>query len=517
MQHGRRVALSSISKLAWLAAATLCGCNALFGIGDDDESPGAAGSAGDATSRETGGQAGAFPDAASGQSSSAASSSRGGDPGTVTAGTTGGAGDAGALTTGTAGTGGESPNGQGGATVTGKVENIWGYPLEGVTVTARSANGDSSGVTDASGAFTVDNVATPYEAFFVVDGGDFVEGWSFQGLTRADPIFRTVNSGNGTHSLPQVEATGVDAVAEPFVGFAVGTPYGRLPSGLPQRELMAGDYVYLYGARKADGTAHALSFLADENKLPTDYLGYASHSIHIDTDQNQSELVSLDLSPPDPKLPVDTVSGTVTGGSLDVQVNALWLMFDSNADMLLAREHASDASFSYQVPALPDGAAMVTVAVGGWGSDALAIGYRAGLQPGQSGIELVVPPASSPTLPEADAYISADTSFSWEAPVPVSVLLVDQIVRDEIPRLLHVVTAQASARIPQALFEGMGFDPDQSCHWMVETHGDFDGVDATASDAGFLTAFSENGEPMGPLRPDGAYTRSRQVRCSFSP
>lgn len=516
MKGGERRARCPGPRLMALAAALLSGCNALFGIGEQDVSPPAAlGSAG---------EGGAPANSAFGGDSSA-DSGRGDREGPAGAAPSlpnvGGSpleGGGGAPTDdATGGVGG-------GATISGKVENLWGYPLSDVSVTLRWATDSASATTDATGAFDVDGVETPYDVSFVVETTyegalTGIEGWSFLGLTREEPVFRVEYGGPESYSEAFIETKGVQSAPEPSVGFAIGTPFGR-NSALYRGTGAFDDNVYIDGPRKAAGTAHALSFLTDSaTQLPTSYLGYASAPIVIDTTQADSDLVTLDLTPPTQKLVVDTVAGTVVGDSLTGPRNAAWLIFAGNAALPLAIETSAHQSFSYLVPELEESSVMVVAAASGWGSTPpIRIGYLLDLHPGQSDVQVEVPTAASLGALAADAKVSADTVFSWEASSAVSVLLLEQLPQDDTPRRLHVVTTSNSARIPVGLFDDMGFNPAQSCRWSVESHGaDLRDVDATTGEAGFLTSFFDDGTPKGPLRAGGAYSRSVEERCSFQP
>lgn len=479
------------------------------GTGDEPArggSAGASGSSGDVESAAVGG--------ASGQSSG-----DGGNGNEAGAAASGGSGEAGAKAGGEAGAGALAT-----FRVSGKVENVWGYPLNGVTVRVTSASGNSSSVTNATGDFTIDDVASPYDASFVVsarawDGAENArEGWSFQGLTRSDPVFRVERGGYEASSEARLDSEGLERSLEPAVGFAVGTPYGQTFDVLQNLPSLY-QPLWLSGPEAADGTAHALAFLTDSStQLPTSFLAYASQPITIDTNELHSDVVTLDLSPPTPELTADTIAGTITGASFADRQNSVWLMFDSNAAIRLGQEEPGEASFSYLVPALPSAKPMVTASVGGWppGSP-LAIGYRNGLLPGASAIEVRVPSVSSPTVPLPDATIGANTTFGWQASAAVSVLVVEQLIELEPLRRLHVVVAGDSARIPGALLADVGFDSTEFGSWTVETHGASSDVDATANPSGFLTLFLDKGPPLGPLGTSGGYTRSSAVRCGFAP
>ena len=318
-------------RLSGLLTLTGVGaCTSVLGIEDLHEGPAPGGGATDAG----GGSKNPGKGGSDGAGGSGATASTGGtktEGGTSTSpeggesGTSPQGGD-----TGTTPQGGDT--GAGGApdpsdpTVRGKVIDLWGQAVSGVTVQI----GDDMVTTNKLGEFTIEGVPSTYDVGLVVrpEGRDY--GWYFVGLTRRNPtlqVYRGLDDRGARLDLRPKNIVPTDAQN---ITVSIGMPGGNWWwSGLQEN---GGDATVSWnGATTTTGTAHALLWTMDDDELPVSYNAYKTQVVGLEQGADPGTF-SPDLTPVQGNLPSGTVQGQITDND-EGHDNYVFLRFPSNASI----------------------------------------------------------------------------------------------------------------------------------------------------------------------------------------
>jgi hypothetical protein len=315
-------------------------------------------------------------------------------------------------------------------TVTGRVVNVTGLPLEGVSV---SASGKPAVTTDANGAFSFTEVTKPYAA--TVSVGTQVH--LFSGLTRADPTLALLNSSGGTALSGTKTVTGTL-----FGGAGYPNPANHLSevvfaapgaqtvfAGANSKNVagssagQSGAYslnAQWTGTNNAVGTLHALQWETDPASptRPTTYKGYGTKSATL-TNGGSVSNQNITLAP-------------VTTGSLNLAVNAasgttitargVVVNLDAKSYFALVSEVTPDANATYSVPAIPGKSLSVSVSASD-ASGGTAIVQQNGIQPGAA-VTLNIPVSPLLTAPANNLTNVSNVATLSYMPTPNAVNVV---------------------------------------------------------------------------------------------
>jgi len=242
---------------------------------------------------------------------------------------------------------------------------------------------------------------------------------------------------------------------------------------------------------------------------PVAYWGHGQRSVTLDADGPALEGQDMALMP----VTTANLSGAVTlPAGHTLHERTLATVFAEGSWIVVADESTPAAAFSYLTPVI-DGATMAVAALG-YRSVAAEYSYavRAGLAANATGVTVGLPHVPLLTSPvDAATGVGADTPFVWSAPSGG----VAAIVFAGSPSAV-VVTAGASATLPDLGAVGLSWTPGFSYTWRVYGLPTFATVDAAAAQSdGFLSSWVF-APAYRPVR-DGALGVSLQRSFTMAP
>lgn len=356
-------------------------------------------------------------------------------------------------------------------------------PVAGATVQLRSGSFTATATTDGDGGFSVSGVPTPYDAMLVVPA--LAEVTLYQGLTRSDPTLVSLGSSVPSHPAATVQGAVSGGASLPLppnarTRVAFGSAEG---GGVASADGATGTYQVgpsWWGTPSTTGTLYALQWQYDAAGLPSSYTGFASRTGVTLTDGVTLTGQDLTLAP----VGSGQVSGSVAPPSGYTPSNRrLLLVFGADQGAVeLVRETGAATAFSFLAPA-PPGAALLLVARASAGS-AVSTGYQP-LPTQGTGLSAPLQPAADLAAPADGAMgVTMGTVFSW-SPSPGGISLL--VVRGS--STFVVVTAGASATLPDAASLGFTLPPASVFSWYVFGVGPFSSIDAAAGRGGYLGPF----------------------------
>ena len=351
-------------------------------------------------------------------------------------------------------------------------------PVVGASVTI----GAQSAVTDAAGAFTISGVALPYDLTAVVTVPK-KRAVVYQGLTRRDPA---------------VVVIGV--TASPYTGTLTGNLSGGNPLGGANeatRVIFASPDAPAYllndnnqfvtsnpytmnaawvGPTTTTGTVHAIQWQADGGSVPSSFTGYANKSgVSISSGGN----ATADLAMTAPS--VSTIGGTVhLDASLLYFGQSLWITFPNSPAVFMGADSPS-GSFSYPFPNV--GGATASVIASAINTFSNVSGLQiSGITPGTANVvvQLAAPPTPGTPMDHATS-VGTSTDFTW-TPMPGTISVLGILGNGTSPTY-YVLTAGASARIPDLSAQGLGLPPAAPYRWVMNAYGPLTSVDEMAGSA----------------------------------
>lgn len=466
--------------------------------GTESTATGAGGSAGAGASGGTnasGGSGGSGTGGSAGEDGSGGTAGSGGS--TTTTGTGGSGGST--ATGGTGGTGG----GPGDPTVHGTVVNEWLQPVPNVTVML----GDDEVTTNTLGEFEFEDVPETYDVMIDLQISRFGSGvgrygWVYQGLTRRDPTLQLYGGLSLRSANVLYSPTNVTAGTDRTLGIAMG---GDFATAYREGSNAVHTSFSYFGPAQITMRAHALQWEVVSG-VPASYTAYDETSLlAFDSESGETE-VALDMT----EAAVDSgvISGTVSSVTSDNRYNTVYLRFASNAVIELVNQSPTDDSnFTYTVPNIPGSEIVVAAHEGYWSGEARSVAYQHGISPGQTSIELDIPAPPTLTAPAPGTTLDDETEFRWSSGASTFVWVFESY---GYYNGLYVVTASKTITVPT--FPN-GLDlliPSEYYDWRVETHGDYDTVDAMAGPKGYAGSYNLyfTDGPEGPSSASGKYTIS---------
>ncbi len=370
--------------------------------------------------------------------------------------------------------------GGGGPTVTvnGTVVNNVGQPSSGQTVVLSSGSFSKTALTDGSGAFSAQNVPTPYTATVVDSGGGLAV--AYQGLTRTDPTLTDIITPPSTRSATVTGVLMGGTYPEPSLAttrFIFASPDGVRDLGEPTSANYEAQ-VSWPGPATTTGTLYAIQI---QNSLgvtgPASYLGYGSRGDVPLQDTLTLTGQDVAMSP----VTSGTVSGTVSLASgYTLNQRTLQLLVAPRVVLdLYGSSNVSATTFSYTTPAIAGTSVLVAAAANGEAGDYVAT--QAMVSANVSGLTLELPAAPALSAPPANATgVTTSTAFSWTA-FPSGVYLFQVYASGST---FMVVTAATTASIPDLTAAGLPLPTSARYSWDVIGFSPVTSVDALAAQGG---------------------------------
>lgn len=405
-----------------------------------------------------------------------------------------------------------SPPSAGDIVVSGRVIDFSRRPVPGTAVTI----GESTAITGADGAFSIEGVQAPYTASLVIDmirgGGQARYGYVYEGLTRVDPTLQVYSA------LPE-RSTSSLTVTFQNVAFDVGE-YAILAFSSADGRFVdddtTNDTEFLgspawSGPPAITGNIHALLALRDSTFDPP--IAFRAHqALPLGVGDGQPASVAFDMSAAD--VTTGSIGGTVSGGLFDPRSNYVGLRFSDGTALPIVDETAEGPQFSYVVPALDDSAFFVAAADGTSSFPPYAVAHRENVAFGAADVALAVPRPVTLTAPQGGAAVTPSTPYVWSPLSQTARTFLWHLEFDATYEGMFVLTSRTQIELPR-FADGFTVPPGVAVTWSVETHGDAPDVDALTGPDGYLDAYSLGSAfPAGPNRSDGYYTESE--RRSFT-
>jgi hypothetical protein len=365
-------------------------------------------------------------------------------------------------------------------TVSGTVVDVKMQPYSGPTVLITSGAFNKSVATDASGAFTVSGVPTPYVATILDSTAKLVV--QYQGLTRADPTLTDIVSPlpdrsaivSGTLTGGMYPETSAYTTSFAFVSPQTVSP-------LPDAQTAAYSSVIQWrGPTSTTGTLYALQ-VHNVVGLPTDYPGYGMLPNVAFQDMATAPGKNISLGP----VTAATLSGTVSApAGYAVSAKGLSLLAAPGAVLSVLNDHSLGTAFTYTAPSIGSTSLILSVsAVDGTG--AFSIAQKAGLSADATGVILDVPAAQSLTVPANLATaVSVTTPFSWSAYTGGISILTAAPAGVSGPTF-YVFTSATTTTLPDVGSAGFPLPATSNYQWSIRGLAPVANIDAVALPGGF--------------------------------
>ena len=397
--------------------------------------------------------------------------------------------------------------------VSGRVVDFFRHGLPNVAVSI----GPTTVSTDADGQFSISDVRAPYDVSFTLsyqhNNAPAQYGYVYQGLTRTDPTLQTYGglperSGTLTAVLQNVDFSDRRRRAV----FAFGSQYGAFNTELDfETTMFGGSWT---GPETMAGTAHVLLVSRSDTGgfgLPVAY--EAQQSSPLGLQDGATTTAAFDLSPS--PISSATLTGTVSGGDPSTRANLVSVRFaDGTILPIIDDAPGSPASFSYNVPALPQASLSVAAASGVLAPFALV--HVEDVAAGAAPLALRIPDPVNLGAPAAGSVVTPATPFSWSSSDATPHTFLWHLETGDTLHGIYVLTTRTQVSLP-AFADGFSLPSDTDIFWSVETHGNPADVDDAAGPNGFLDAFALRDDfPQGLNPSSGTFSESerRSVRVS---
>jgi hypothetical protein len=368
----------------------------------------------------------------------------------------------------------ESSSDGGSATidVAGHVTSWHGRPVAGASVTIAG----TTATTAEDGTFAIAGVAVPYEAR--VDAEDMVT--VVRELTRADPSLHTYG---GFVDLKQADIEGTLSGGAGFPSPA-GHEFAVSFDGFDTHEenwsysMGPGPDYHIsprwYGPVPAEeGTVMVLQWEELVNGQPLGYDALGTFDIAV-SDGGVFAEQDIVLAP---------VADSIVGGSLvtpdgaDVSQVRLFVGTGDIASVFAGWQEDAFDSYEFLVPQGQGAYAGLSYIAGS--NDAYVFAFRTDVAPGTMDADLEIPTLPSWTAPiNGSNGFGLDTELAWSGIADaVSVITV---YCEEADAFVRVVTAEATATIPDVSDLGVQFPPSSTCHVVLDQYAPLASTDEWA-------------------------------------
>jgi hypothetical protein len=374
-------------------------------------------------------------------------------------------------------------SGSGGTNVNGTVlSGANRIPEPGASVLITDANKVQTSVkTDATGAFSVSGVATPYSAAVVDPASQTAT--VYLGLTRNNPALISdttsspVTNRQSTLAITLSGGTYPQPPANYTTNYLFVSPWAFQSAALMGTLLATNSLQFSWldpSSTTTSGTLWALQVLTDDSGLPIGYPGYGSTSATL-TDA-ETTTASLSLASVTNAL----LTGTVTpppGYSVD-EVDGL-LLFPNGYNITMFADTTASTSLSYTTPSIPSTTLALSVAAYN-SSGAIWLPYVGGLAADATGVTFDCPGAPTLIAPtDQQTGVTTSTAFSWSV-TPSAIYNVSFTINQSG---LMVWTADASLTLPDLSSIGFGPFPSTVFNWLVSAQTGFTSIDAVTDPA----------------------------------
>jgi hypothetical protein len=353
-------------------------------------------------------------------------------------------------------------------------------PAAGITVLITDAHGVKTSLkTDATGAFGVSGVATPYSAA-VIDNPTPIASQTatvYLGLTRTNPALAADNlalptpNRQGTLAVTLSGGTYPQPAANYTTSFLFQSPRAfqtvSLPGALSATNSL--DIGWLDPASSTtSGTLFGLQVQADDTGLPTSYPGYGSTNATLTDAVTTTTALSL------ASVTSALLTGSVTppAGYQLVEVDGL-LIIPGGFNIQIFADTTQSTTFSYTTPSIPG----TTLALAAFASNAAGqawFPFANGLAAAASGVAFDCPGAPTLTAPpDQQTGVTTATPFSWSS-YPGAIYSVSLLVNQG---QLTIWTADTSFTLPDLSSVGFGPFPSTMYTWDVFAQAGYSGID----------------------------------------
>lgn len=400
-----------------------------------------------------------------------------------------------------------------GLSVSGRVVDFFRHGLANVAVTI----GATTATTDSNGQFSISGVRAPYDVSFTLsyqhNNAPAQYGYVYQGLTRTDPTLQTYggmpeHGGSVTAVLQNADFSDLRRSAI----FAFGSEFGGFSTELDVENTMFG--ASWVGPATLTGTAHLLLVSRSDTRgfgLPVAYEAQQSSPLGMQDGVTTAALFDLSPNP----ISAATLAGTVSGGDSSDRANLVSVRFaDGTVLPIINDAPDSPLSFSYSVPALPQGSLSVAAASGVLAPFALV--HVENVAAGAAPLALRIPAPVNLGAPAAGTLVTPATAFGWSSTDATLHTFLWHLETADTLHGIYVLTTRTQVTLP-SFADGFFLPADTDISWSVETHGNPADVNVATGPNGFLDAFAlRDNFPQGPTPASGTFTESerRTIRAS---
>lgn len=369
----------------------------------------------------------------------------------------------------------------------GTVIGLNGRPAAGIDV-ALHLDGRLPQTTGSDGVFDFATVPVPYGVTVYDASADHAV--TYLGLTLEDPTLLMLGftAGPVHQTVVAGSVTGGFGYPEPSNGrtwVAFGSEDTRV---IRDADAATGAYdidpLPWFGPLQTEGWLHALQWRVGPDGLPTSYGGYDRKALTVQS------TVPLYGGQDVAVLPI--AEGVLAGATRIPAgyvpfARTLAVQFDDGASIVVAGQLGFPEALTYRTPRVGDGDMTLAAAAIG-PADAGAYAVRPDLPDTASGVELMLPVASTPSEPADGASgVGGSTTFRWTSPV----------ARPHLVRFqsgggpsVDVITDEASITLPSLDALGVSIPAGTGYTWRVFGFEPYADVDALAvTDDAFLSAW----------------------------
>jgi hypothetical protein len=396
-------------------------------------------------------------------------------------------------------------------TVTGRVQGVYGRPIQGASVTAQG----EVAFTTADGAFTLSGLAIPYDLVIssaVNNGAMHV----FEGLTRADPVL------SPSFALGMIPILDRDAALD---GDVLGG--GSVPDGQAVVVCIEGLAATAYGCDRVEAPLTGYAFNA--NWFDTETLQARIHALHVELAGDGTPAAFLGYDSIDVVLEhgvpatLDLMLAPVTETSFDGSIvadagltvhGALgFVRFAPNLTMAVFASEAVTEDFEVVMPDLP-GVAFEILTQAGDAAGGVSFAWSGSVESNDGTITV---PAPSQLFLPADAAVGVDLTTTFSAVSgggPQTFRWYPEAAGPD----LALTTSRSSVTIPNPAVAGLPLPTGATYNWIVVGHGaaSVDSVGARGiADYVEVIVVTESGGPG--FASAGAFTLSASREFVFAP
>ena len=352
-----------------------------------------------------------------------------------------------------------------GVDVHGKLIDILARPVAGAKVV--TAVTTTPVVTGADGTFTV-KASPPYDLVATTPSGDQVI--VVVGLTRVDPIVSIPTSvsprayATFSGAMPAIAAgQGARVIFEPTDGKSRFSDYAMSNGPTAAYERVP----EWHAPGPFTGTMHLFQYTTGASNPAATFLGYSKVE-NATADKDETTTIDFPALTP---VQTGTISGVMTvpdGWSKGGSLFAFLRTAGSKARLTVNQSTSSDLSFSLPVPEMTDATYGIAFRASGTKSGEQSI-VRKVVALGETA-NVTMPASATVSAPaEGATNVDAETELSWSKVDGVAHVMGDHTSGEPSATapLFHIITAGASAKLPNLAPFGAAFESGKTYAWRV--------------------------------------------------